>query len=143
LAGRKAELQTLTWADVNREAKVILLRLEHNKGKSRDCCLISISMDWDEIIECRWQARAVPKPDGTTGLAEFVFHKDGEPIGDFRKAWAVALKAAKTSGNLFQDLRRRPVRQPGPCRRDPSSSDEDHRPQNRFRLPAIPDRERE
>lgn len=63
------------------------------------------------IIERRLQARAVENPDGSTGLAEFVFHcGDGRPVRDFRKTWATACSEAKMPGILFHDLRRSAVR---------------------------------
>ena len=42
----------------------------------------------------------------TNRLAEFVFHREGQPIGDFRKAWATARKKANVDHKLFHDLRR-------------------------------------
>ena len=77
---------------MNREAKTILLRSEHSKNK--DPRLIPLVGELDAIIERRWQARAIPKPDGTTGLAEFVFHKDGAPVGDFRKGLGCGLQGS-------------------------------------------------
>src|SRR5262249_10870096 len=51
------------------------------------------------IIERRWTAReyTVPKGNpaaGTTAVSTYVFHHDGRPIGDTRKAWTTACKAA-------------------------------------------------
>jgi hypothetical protein len=43
-------------------------------------------------------------------VTEPVFHRKGEAIGDFRKAWATAGKAAKGDERLFHDLRRTAVR---------------------------------
>ena len=39
-----------------------------------------------------------------------VFHNKGRPIGDFRKTWAKACKAAGVPGKLFHDTRRTVVR---------------------------------
>jgi integrase len=39
-----------------------------------------------------------------------VFHDDGQPIGDFRKAWNTACKKAGLSGIIVHDLRRTAVR---------------------------------
>jgi integrase len=39
-----------------------------------------------------------------------VFHRDGRPVGDFRKAWTTAFEKAEIPGRLFHDLRRSAVR---------------------------------
>jgi integrase len=39
-----------------------------------------------------------------------VFHHDGKPIGDFRKSWAMACRAAGVDGKLFHDFRRTAAR---------------------------------
>ena len=106
---RKGELQSLTWADVNREAERIMLPSEHSKNKKPR--LLPLSGMRAGIIERRWQARVIENPDGSTGLAEFVFHcGDGRPVGEFRKSWASACRAAGMPGLLFHDLRRSAVR---------------------------------
>jgi integrase len=64
---------------------------------------------WD-LIERRWAARTIQKEDGTTKLAEFVFHRDGEQVVDVRKPWKEAAKNAHVPGKLFHDLRRTAVR---------------------------------
>lgn len=106
---RKGELQSLTWEDVNREARTVLLRSQHSKNKEPR--LLPRTGELGTIIEWRWQARAMQRPDGSTALAEFVFHSgDGRPVGDFRKAWATACKEDKMSAILLHDLRRSAAR---------------------------------
>jgi integrase len=51
------------------------------------------------------RARAARRPE-----CSFVFHREGVPIGDFRKAWSNACTAAGLSPVLVHDLRRTAVR---------------------------------
>jgi integrase len=105
---RKGEVQRLTWPDVDRAAGRIVLRREHSKnGEPRVLPLVG---ELAALIERRWVAREHRTPDGTTALSPFVFHRDGRPVGDFRKAWATACTAAGVAGTLFHDLRRSAVR---------------------------------
>jgi integrase len=58
------------------------------------------------IVQC---ARALREISERRRLArvttiDFVFHHDGEQIGDFRKAWKTACKLAGVPGRLFHDL---------------------------------------
>jgi hypothetical protein len=39
-----------------------------------------------------------------------VFHRDGEPVAEFRKSWATACKKAGCPGTLVHDLRRSAAR---------------------------------
>ena len=39
-------------------------------------------------------------------LSEYIFHRKGQPIASFRKAWANACRFANVEGRLFHDLRR-------------------------------------
>jgi integrase len=65
--------------------------------------------DLAELIDRRWQARLFEK-DGNVRDAALVFHRDGEPVGDFRRAWATACRAAGVPDKLFHDLRRTAAR---------------------------------
>ena len=106
---RKGELQTLAWADVDREGAAVTLRAEHSKnGEPRVLPLVG---DLADLIGRRWAAREVRGPKGAVALSSLVFHRAGEPVGDFRKAWRNARKAAKLPGLLFHDLRRSAVRE--------------------------------
>ena len=106
---RKGELQSLTWADVNRYAGTILLRSQYSKN--REPRLLPLVSELVEIIERCWQARILANPDGSSGLSEFVFHcGNGRPVGDFRAAWATACRNAAVPNLLFHDLRRSAIR---------------------------------
>ena len=58
-----------------------------------------------ELLELFERSREKRRPD-----SPYVFHDDGEPIGDFRKAWKTACKNAGISGIIVHDLRRTAVR---------------------------------
>ena len=76
--------------------------------------LFGLPMDADawELIERRWQARARRnRKTKQTEVPPLVFHRNGRPIGDFRKTWAKALEKAglptdKAHRKLFHDFRR-------------------------------------
>jgi integrase len=104
---RRGEVASLTWADVDREARIIRLRPEASKnGEGRTLALEGEL--WD-LIERRWQGREY-KTSAGSALATLVFHRKGEPVGDFRKAWETACDEAQVPGRLFHDLRRTAVR---------------------------------
>lgn len=103
---RRGEIVSLTWDAVDRVGREVHLRTSKN-GQGR---VLPLDGDLWDLIERRWDARTIEKKDGTTKLSEFVFHRSGEPIVDFRKPWKEACKKAKTPGRLFHDLRRTAVR---------------------------------
>ena len=109
---RKGEILNLRWDAVDRTAKEIRLRGSETKnGRPR---VIPFMDELGDVIERRWQARQVTRPDGTSVLSEFVFHhwRRGapRPFRDIDKSWAAATTAAKLEGRLFHDLRRTAVR---------------------------------
>lgn len=103
---RRGEIVPLRWNAVDRVAREVRLRTSKN-GQGR---VLPLEGELWDLTERRWAARIVGQEDGTTKISEFVFHRGGEPIVDFRKAWADAFKKAKTSRKLFHDLRRTAVR---------------------------------
>ncbi len=101
LSGRRlGEMKALEWRDVDLAGRVVHLRPEISKNE--DGRLLPLS---GELLEIMDRAHTKRRPD-----CPFVFHRDGEPIGDFRKAWSRARKAAGVHPTLVHDLRRTAVR---------------------------------
>ena len=110
---RKGGITTLRWSDVTkkviedketkerREVEVVFLPGKYWKnGEPQTMPLVA---ELAEIIARRRAARAVTTKDGVV-LSEFIFHRDGKPIGDVRKSWKTACKRAGIPGRLFHDL---------------------------------------
>ena len=47
---------------------------------------------------------------GNVRVTALVFHRDGKPVGDFKKSWGTACRAAGVPDRLFHDLRRTAAR---------------------------------
>jgi integrase len=97
---RKGESAALTWATCDRETWTLRLHARDAKtGKGR---VLALDGPLRAIMERRLRARRLDTP--------LIFHRDGAPVGDFRKAWGSACRATGLSGRLFHDLRRTGVR---------------------------------
>ena len=63
------------------------------------------------LVKRREKARLFTDPDGEPRVSEYVFHRGGRPIGDYRKAWAASLKeAGLPKERLLYDLKRTAAR---------------------------------
>ena len=129
---RRGEIASLQWSDI--EDDVVHLRAENSKnGEARS---VTLSGDFADLIKRRKAHRKVKTAEGVDAIAAHVFHLDGHPVGDFRKAWATACVAAnlghyecghckqpiverkckrcrteaRYKGRIFHDLRRTAVR---------------------------------
>ncbi len=96
---RVREMRALEWRD-DLGGKLIRLRPEISRNK--DGRLLPLSTELLKIIERAHHMRRLDCPS--------VFHRDGDPIGDFRKAWSNACQVAGLAPILAHDLRRSPVR---------------------------------
>ena len=86
---RKGEIASLKWEDV--EGDLVRLRGENSKnGEARS---VTLSGDLADLID-RCKAQRQVKTKSGVLLSAYVFHQKGEPVGDFRKAWATACVAA-------------------------------------------------
>ncbi len=107
-AWRRGEVLSLEWRDVHLErhdggVAGGTIRLRRAKSKNKRGRVLVLRADLLDVIRQRAAVRRLDCP--------LVFHRDGEPIRDFRTAWANACKAAGLPGHvLFHDLRRSGVR---------------------------------
>jgi len=105
---RRGEVFTLEWTDVDQRARVIRLRPEESKnGQGRT---LALEGDLWTIIQRRWSERTVTRKNKPTLISRYVFHHDGHPIVDIKKAWAKACTAAGVGPRLFHDFRRTAIR---------------------------------
>jgi integrase len=89
---RKGEVATLEWPAVDKDNTRVTLRREHSKnGEPR---VLPLAGELAEIVGRRRREREYKTPAGETAVSTYVFHRRGEPVGEFRKAWAAACIAA-------------------------------------------------
>jgi integrase len=80
---RSGEIKALRWEWVDREGDLIRLPGSNSKnGRSRK---VPIEGELRDVMRRREQARLI-EVDGDVRITEVVFHRDGEPIVDIRKA---------------------------------------------------------
>jgi integrase len=97
---RKGESASLTWEAFDRETWTLRLHARDAKtGHGRALALVG---PLRAIIERRIAARRLDCP--------LIFHRAGEAVAEFRKAWASAVKRAGLVGVRFHDLRRSAIR---------------------------------
>jgi integrase len=99
---RKGEIASLTWDTLDRDGNRWTLRLHAKDAKTGHGRALALEGPVRAVVERRLAARRLDCP--------FIFHRAGEPIGEFRKAWATALRRAGLRGLRFHDLRRSAVR---------------------------------
>jgi len=87
---RRGSIESLRWSDV--VDGIVYLRAESNKTRKAET--VPLEGELRAIVERRRQVATWEEKDGTRRFAEYVFHLQGEPVGDFRKAWASACVAA-------------------------------------------------
>jgi len=97
---RKGEILSLKWAQVDLSQG--LARLEAGTTKNGEGRTLYMEPELLRAMKELHRKRSFGCP--------FVFHVDGEPIKDFRKAWDTACDKASIPGMLFHDLRRTAVR---------------------------------
>ena len=97
---RPGEIRSLTWNCFDRETWT--LRLHARDAKTGFGRVIALEGPLREIIERRMRDRRFG--------CDLIFHRDGEPVGEFRKRWKRACLLAGLAGKIPYDLRRTAVR---------------------------------
>ncbi len=103
---RKGEILPLRWEAIDRAAGEVRLRT----SKNRHGRILPLDGALANLIERRWARREYRTAGDVTRLSDFVFHRAGRLMVDFKKAWAKACETAGVPGRLFHDLRRTAVR---------------------------------
>jgi integrase len=105
---RSGEVKSLRWEDTEGDSLIRLRDVNSKNGVARSVSVVGPRLR--ELFERRKRARSVKTPSGAVVMSEFIFHKNGAPVGDFRKAWKTACNLAGVPGRLPHDLRRCCVR---------------------------------
>jgi len=97
---RRSEITGLTWREIDMAGSVI--RLDPERSKTKTGRLLPMSQPLKEVLKRRLTERRLDQA--------LVFHRDGEPLIDWRKAWEAACKAAGLPGKRLHDCRRTAAR---------------------------------
>jgi integrase len=74
------------------KARTILSQAEDQKTGER--IFLSMDAELHRLLQRRGQRRSYQAKDGATAISPYVFHRNGEAIGDIRKTWAAACERA-------------------------------------------------
>lgn len=127
--------RTLQWRDYDCHEQTIRLRPEHSKNQHGR--VLPVVGELATVLDRRLVVRRLE--------CRFIFHRHGEPLGDFRKPWKRACATLRLAGRLVNDLRRsgvkhlfrrgcRPAHRHG-LLRPPHALDAAPRPHHRARRP--------
>lgn len=101
------EILTRQWSHIDFRGG--WLRLEPGEGKTKKGRMFPLTPKLRAILEHQFaRTRELEKATGT--IIPWLFHRDGEPIKGFRRAWMSACKKAGVPNRIPHDLRRTAVR---------------------------------
>jgi integrase len=104
----KSEVLSLTWPQVDFHAGVVRLEVGSTKnGEGRTLPFSALPRLASLLRDQRERTEALEKAQGR--IIAWVFHRNGEPIRDFRNSWRSACKAAGVE-RIPHDFRRTAVR---------------------------------
>ena len=130
---RRGEITGLTWREIEMAGGVI--RLDPDRSKTKTGRVLPVSEPLKEVLQRRIAARRLD--------SLLVFHRNGKPTIDWRKAWAAACKLAGLPGKRLHDCRRTPARNLIRSGTPERVGDAAHRSQDALGLRPLQHRERE
>ena len=101
-----SEVVPLEWRQVDWHGRVV--RLEAGTTKNGDARTFPFTAALETLLSAQLSEHERLKKAGR--LVPFVFHRDGDPIRDFRGAWDTACEGAGCPGRIPHDCRRTAVR---------------------------------
>ncbi len=113
---RREEVRGLTWSQVDLQAGTV--RLEPGTTKNQEGRTVvlpeplraPVAEQWERAVAIVRKENPEATPREVAERIPWVFHREGRPIRNFRRAWAGACKRAKFPGRLFHHLRRTAIR---------------------------------
>jgi integrase len=102
----KSEILPLEWRQVDWQGRVV--RLDPGTTKNREGRSFPFTGALEKLLKEQQAEHDTLKMAGR--IVPLVFHRDGERIRDFRKAWDTACKAGGCPGRIPHDFRRTAVR---------------------------------
>jgi len=107
---RRGEITGLKWNQVDLASKSV--RIEGESTKNHKARAIALDGELLEAIQGQWENRKVAEIPGQSPalICQYVFHRNGKPVGDFRDAWDKALTETGLTGKILHDFRRTAVR---------------------------------
>lgn len=101
-----SEILTLEWRQVDWDGRVV--RLDPGTTKNREGRTFPFTFELEQLL--RDQLAEAERLKLAGRIIARVFHRDGDPIKDFRSAWKTACTAAAVPGRILHDFRRTAVR---------------------------------
>ncbi|HYK91738.1 MAG TPA: site-specific integrase, partial [Acidobacteriota bacterium] len=102
----RSEIWPLQWPRVDFEAGTV--RLEPGTTKNDEGRIFPFTSELRAVLEGQRQRTEALRKKGI--ICPWVFHRDGQPIREFKRSWKTACKNAGLPGKIPHDFRRTAVR---------------------------------
>jgi integrase len=103
-----SEILTLEWRQVDWNGRVV--RLDPGTTKNGEGRTFPFTAELEQLLNEQLVEHEAMKKEQPPRIVARVFHRDGEPIKDFRGAFTSACTAAGCPGRILHDFRRTAVR---------------------------------